>query len=107
MDAIGSETSDLALVRSLTSECRKHQTDLPSVNRLERTVAGRPSQISAKAAKKAAAKRVAAKASTPRKTAAKAQPKSSARKGAKPALLAGGNPQIAKADGDAPVRAYI
>jgi hypothetical protein len=25
----------------------------------------------------------------------------------KPALLAGGNPQIAKADGDAPVRAYI
>ncbi len=27
--------------------------------------------------------------------------------GAKPALLAGGNPQIAKADGDAPVQAYI
>ncbi|MXZ72203.1 MAG: hypothetical protein F4Z04_11985 [Acidobacteria bacterium] len=27
--------------------------------------------------------------------------------GAKPVLLAGGNPQIAKADGDAPVRAYI
>jgi hypothetical protein len=26
---------------------------------------------------------------------------------AKPALLAGGNPQIAKADGDAPVKAYI
>jgi len=26
---------------------------------------------------------------------------------AKPVLLAGGNPQIAKADGDAPVRAYI
>lgn len=26
---------------------------------------------------------------------------------AKPALLAGGNPQIAKADGDAPVQAYI
>jgi len=26
---------------------------------------------------------------------------------AKPKLLAGGNPQIAKADGDAPVRAYI
>src|SRR5215218_6184835 len=25
----------------------------------------------------------------------------------KPALLAGGNPQIAKADGDAPVQAYI
>lgn len=29
------------------------------------------------------------------------------RVGAKPALLSGGNPQIAKADGDAPVQAYI
>ena len=28
-------------------------------------------------------------------------------KSAKPVLLAGGNPQIAKADGDAPVQAYI
>jgi hypothetical protein len=54
-------------------------------------------------AKKAAAKRVAAKAAKPRKTA----PKSPPRKVAKPVLLAGGNPQIAKADGDAPVQAYI
>jgi hypothetical protein len=30
-----------------------------------------------------------------------------ARRCAKPTLLAGGNPQIAKADGDAPVQAYI
>lgn len=29
------------------------------------------------------------------------------KKSAKPKLLAGGNPQIAKADGDAPVQAYI
>jgi hypothetical protein len=29
------------------------------------------------------------------------------RRGGKPKLLAGGNPQIAKADGDAPVQAYI
>ncbi|MBI2740062.1 MAG: DUF1801 domain-containing protein [Rhodospirillales bacterium] len=29
------------------------------------------------------------------------------RKVAKPKLLAGGNPQVAKADGDAPVQAYI
>ena len=29
------------------------------------------------------------------------------RQRAKPTLLAGGNPQIAKADGDAPVQAYI
>jgi hypothetical protein len=38
----------------------------------------------------------AAKASGPTKASAK-----------KPALLAGGNPQIAKAEGDAPVQAYI
>ncbi len=65
--------------------------------------AKRTSRTSAKVAKKAAAKRVAAKAAKPRKTA----PKSQSRKVAKPALLAGGNPQIAKADGDAPVQAYI
>jgi hypothetical protein len=34
-------------------------------------------------------------------------PTSKARKTTKPALLSGGNPQIAKGDGDAPVRAYI
>jgi hypothetical protein len=63
---------------------------------------------STKAAKKAAGKRVAAKAAKPRKTALKkTAPKSQSRKAAKPALLAGGNPQIAKADGDAPVQAYI
>ena len=48
-------------------------------------MAGKTAKRSAKVAKKAAAKRVVAK----------------------PALLAGGNPQIAKADGDAPVQAYI
>ena len=37
----------------------------------------------------------------------KAARKSKSRKAAKPVLLAGGNPQIAKGDGDAPVRAYI
>ena len=48
-------------------------------------MAGKTSKKSAKVAEKAVAKRVAAK----------------------PVLLAGGNPQIAKADGDAPVQAYI
>jgi hypothetical protein len=48
-------------------------------------MAGKTSKKSAKVAKKAAATRVAPK----------------------PTLLAGGNPQIAKADGDAPVQAYI
>jgi hypothetical protein len=54
---------------------------VPGVNRM----AGKTSRKSVKVAKKGAAKRVAAK----------------------PALLTGGNPQIAKADGDAPVQAYI
>ena len=66
-------------------------------------MANKTSIKSTKVAKKAAAKRVDAKAAKPRKTA----PKSQSRKVAKPALLAGGNPQIAKADGDAPVQAYI
>jgi hypothetical protein len=48
-------------------------------------MAGKTSKKSAKVAKKVAAKRV----------------------GAKPTLLTGGNPQIAKADGDASVQAYI
>ena len=43
---------------------------------------------------------------TPRKAAPRAATKRT-RRAAKPALLSGGNPQIAKADGDAPVQAYI
>jgi hypothetical protein len=58
--------------------------------------AGRTSRKSARVAKKNAVKAVEP---TP--------PNSPSRKAAKPALLAGGNPQIAKADGDAPVQAYI
>jgi hypothetical protein len=94
-------------------------------------MAGKTSKKSAKDAKKAAAKRVATKAAKPRKAVAKssarkptkaaakelpaqyAVPKATATKSkgpavaAKPTLLAGGNPQIAKADGDTPVQAYI
>ena len=47
----------------------------------------------------------------PRKTSTKsakaAKKRSVKRAAAKPTLLSGGNPQIAKADGDAPVQAYI
>jgi hypothetical protein len=64
---------------------------------------GRTSSKSAKVAKKAAVRRVAAKAATLRRT----TPKPPSRKVATPVLLAGGNPQIAKAYGDAPVQAYI
>jgi hypothetical protein len=49
-------------------------------------------------------KRVAAKKTSKRRTAKKAAKQ---RKSAKPKLLSGGNPQIAKGDGDAPVQAYI
>lgn len=55
---------------------------------------------STKVARKAAAKPAAVKS-------AKAVPKSQPRKDAKPKLLSGGNPQIAKAYGDAPVQTYI
>lgn len=56
------------------------------------------SKKSAKVSEKTAAK--------PRKTAPKSRAKS-ARKVAKPKLLSGGNPQIAKGYGDGPVQAYI
>jgi hypothetical protein len=44
---------------------------------------------------------------TSRKPAKAATRSSGTRTAAKPKLLAGGNPQIAKAEGDAPVQAYI
>jgi hypothetical protein len=66
-------------------------------------MANKTSNKSAKIAKKAAAKRRAAKAAKPRKTA----PNPQSRKAVKPALLSGGNPQIAKGYGEAPVQAYI
>ena len=44
---------------------------------------------------------------TSRKKALAKSPGRKPAKAAAPALLAGGNPQIAKADGDAPVQAYI
>ena len=57
------------------------------------------SKKSSKVVAKAAAKRVAAKSAQPRKPVT--------RSSSKPTLLAGGNPQIAKADGDAAAQAYI
>jgi hypothetical protein len=79
-------------------------------------MAGKSSKKSAKAAKEAAAKASARKptnAAAKRLPAHYAAPKATATKSkapavaAKPTLLAGGNPQIAKADGDVPVQAYI
>jgi hypothetical protein len=64
---------------------------------------GKTSKKSAKAVKKVGTKRAGLKAAKPRGTAANTP----SRKAAKPVLLTGGNPQIAKADGDAPVQAYI
>ena len=66
-------------------------------------MANRASIKSMKTAKKAADSQVAGKAFKPRKTA----PRPQSGRAARPALLAGGNPQIAKAEGEAPVQAYI
>jgi hypothetical protein len=47
-------------------------------------------------------------AAKPRTSAARSKaPAKAKRRAAKPVLLSGGNPQIAKAEGDAPVKAYI
>jgi hypothetical protein len=93
-------------------------------------MANKTSIKSTEVAKKAVAKRAAAKAAKPQRSGAKSsarKPKAAAKKlpvrsavpratatkskgpavAAKPTLLAGGSPQIAKADGDAPVQAYI
>ena len=69
-------------------------------------MAGKTSKKSGKKAKKGAAKRVAAKATKPQGSAAKTTGRKSTT-AAEPKLLSGGNPQIAKADGDAPVQAFI
>jgi hypothetical protein len=66
-------------------------------------MAGKTSKTSAKNAKKAPARRADEKATKPRQTARK----SPARTATEPVLLSGGNPQIAKGYGDAPVQAYI
>jgi len=66
-------------------------------------MAAKTSAKSEKVAEKSTAKRGIAKAARLPKAVAR----SSARKPTKPTLLSGGNPQIAKADGDAPVQAYI
>ena len=69
-----------------------------------------PAATASKSTKASAKKPAAAKAKTSNSRSAgkglprKAKPKAAA---AKPTLLAGGNPQIAKADGDTPVQAYI
>ena len=65
-------------------------------------MAGKTSKKSGKVTKKKTAAKRIAKAK-PRKAAPRSQP----RKSAEPKLLSGGNPQIAKAYGDAPVKAYI
>lgn len=67
-------------------------------------MAGKTPKKAGKVAKKATGARTVATAAKPRKASPKSRPPA---KAGKPKLLAGGNPQIAKADGDAPVQAYI
>src|SRR5262245_21683722 len=66
-------------------------------------MAGKTSGRSAKVARKAVARRAVAKAVMRWRTSSTSR----AHRVVKPALLAGGNPQIAKGDGDGPVRAYV
>jgi hypothetical protein len=69
-------------------------------------MAKRTSKKSSRVASKSIAEPAAAKRAKPREAAPGADPDPSG-ESARPKLLSGGNPQIAKADGDAPVRAYI
>jgi hypothetical protein len=82
---------------------RTADSEAPDIISGVTAIANKTSIKSTKAAKKAATKPVAAKAAKPPRTV----PKSQSHEDANPTLLAGGNPQIAKADGDAPVQAYI
>ncbi|WNZ65889.1 DUF1801 domain-containing protein [Myxococcus sp. MxC21-1] len=83
-----------------SSKVAKKATARPSTAK-----AATPSKAAAKSAapkpKKATAKKSAA---TPKATAARRKRPAAA---TKPVLLSGGNPQIAKGYGDAPIRAYI
>jgi hypothetical protein len=88
----------------LAESGRHDGTQVPPNKQLQRIVMDKvPRHTRAKVVTKAAAKPLAAKAAKSRKTASRSR----SRKVAKPTLLAGDNPQIAKADGDAPVQAYI
>ena len=66
-----------------------------------------PNKVKPKSKRKAASKphKPATKSKSSTKAGAKAKPRARQTKPVK--LLSGGNPQIAKADGDAPVQAYI
>ena len=67
-----------------------------------------PTRTKANSPRKAGAKAKAAPSKTkPRKTKPRKAKPSKPGKRAKVVLLSGGNPQIAKGDGEAPVRAYI
>ena len=68
-------------------------------------MAKKTSKKSTEVVKKAAVKRAAVNAAKPRKKTPKSP--SAKEKDTKPKLLSGGNPQIAKGYGDAPVQAYI
>ena len=81
------------------------------MKRNEQLTNGNEKMSKSAGAAKTTTKRGAAKAAKPRKAVAMSSQatttRSKGRTAAKPVLLAGGNPQIAKADGDAPVRADI
>ncbi|MCC6784323.1 MAG: DUF1801 domain-containing protein [Planctomycetes bacterium] len=67
----------------------------------------RPMPKKAAKAKSTAKRKVTAKRKTTAKPATRAKPARKTTAESAPVLLSGGNPQIGKADGDAPVQAYI
>ncbi|MCC7389676.1 MAG: DUF1801 domain-containing protein [Phycisphaerales bacterium] len=70
-------------------------------------MAKQPPKSTKKPAPKKQAPKPRATTKKPTTKKAPAKPAQAKKAGAKPKLLSGGNPQIAKADGDAPVQAFI
>lgn len=71
------------------------------------TTATKRTAVKKTAVKKSAGKKSAGKKSVVKKAVTTSAAKKPATTGAKPRLLAGGNPQIAKGHGEAPVAAYL
>jgi hypothetical protein len=90
--------------RTATSKSTKHASKPTKPASKPTKPASKPTKPASKSTKPAS------KSTKPaRKPAKSATPRAGSARGAasKPRLLSGGNPQIAKGDGDAPVRAYI
>ncbi|MEH2513253.1 hypothetical protein V1291_004607 [Nitrobacteraceae bacterium AZCC 1564] len=98
-----------AVVAKRTSTKRTSKISVKAAKKVSatRTVAKAGKKASKTEAKKTAARKSASKKTAMKKTSRKSAVKSSSPNSTQPVLLSGGNPQIAKGYGDAPVQAYI